>query len=231
MSKSHQVSFPFTARLDIAYIAKFGEKLLRVAILSADNGNGKTNQNIKFDSETKIGPYSNIQLTFSGLERLEEGQKGIERFFSGSTMSASSAFLPLKSMCKRSADDVPIEERAKVKKERMHEVEEPKKIAVEMDIPMPAPSPTFTCSRCAKKGISVEKKSEHDDYHFARDMYEEDKKVEKKGQEKKLKNKSSGSSAQSGGGSGSGSGSGSDGKRTERRAGQGTLNGFFSKRA
>jgi DNA polymerase eta len=224
VSKSHQVAFLFTARLDIAYIAKFGEKLLRVAILSADNGNGKTNQNMKFDSNTKIGPYSNIQLTFSGLERLEEGQKGIERFFSGSTMNASSAFLPLKSMStsKRSADDVPIEARATVKKERMNELEEPKKIAVEMDIPIPPPSPTFTCSRCAKKGISVSKKSEHDDYHFARDMYDEDKKVEKKGQDKKPKNKRSGSSAQSGGASGSGSG----GKKT-----QGTLNGFFSKRA
>lgn len=60
--------------MDIAYINKFGEKLLRIA-------NGDKQQSL--GPETKIGPYSNIQLSFSGMEKLEDGQKGIERFFSG----------------------------------------------------------------------------------------------------------------------------------------------------
>jgi DNA polymerase eta len=71
--RSHQMAFPFTSRLDIAYINKFGDRLLRTAI-------GEKIQTLGPDS--KIGPYSNIQLSFSGMEKLEEGQKGIERFFS-----------------------------------------------------------------------------------------------------------------------------------------------------
>ncbi|GAA5979667.1 hypothetical protein JCM5350_003804 [Sporobolomyces pararoseus] len=81
--RSHQSSFPFTSNLTISYIFRQAEKLLRVAIGSAavnerhDSGPGGG-----INGETKIGPYGNIQLSFSGLERLEEGQKGIAGFFS-----------------------------------------------------------------------------------------------------------------------------------------------------
>lgn len=44
---------------------------------------------IKDDS--KIGPYSNIQLSFSGLERSEGGQRGIEGFFSAAGAAAGKA--------------------------------------------------------------------------------------------------------------------------------------------
>lgn len=40
--------------------------------------------NTKYEDDSPIGPYSNLQLSLSGLERLEKGQEGIERFFSGS---------------------------------------------------------------------------------------------------------------------------------------------------
>jgi DNA polymerase eta len=43
---------------------------------------------IKEDS--KIGPYSNIQLSFSGLERSEGGQRGIEGFFSATAAGKAS---------------------------------------------------------------------------------------------------------------------------------------------
>lgn len=90
MSRSHQVSFPFTLSLDIGYIAKFGEKLLRVAVLALAAETNKSRQmvnkvdlNGKWERSMKLGPFNNIQLAFSGLERLEEGQKGIEKFFGG----------------------------------------------------------------------------------------------------------------------------------------------------
>ncbi|CEQ42593.1 SPOSA6832_04423 [Sporobolomyces salmonicolor] len=72
--RSHQSAFPFTSALSIAYIFRAAEKLLRTAT-------GADKAPASFGPETSVGPYSNIQLSFSGLERLEEGQKGIDGFF------------------------------------------------------------------------------------------------------------------------------------------------------
>ncbi|GAA5999791.1 hypothetical protein JCM10207_005912 [Rhodosporidiobolus poonsookiae] len=77
--RSHQIPFPFTSTPSIAYILKHGEKLLRTAMGPPTPLTGA------LPPETAIGPYSNIQLSFSGLERLEEGQRGIEGFFAAST--------------------------------------------------------------------------------------------------------------------------------------------------
>ncbi|GAA6064188.1 hypothetical protein JCM10212_005769 [Sporobolomyces blumeae] len=73
--RSHQAAFPFTQHFTIQYIFRQAEKLLRIALGTEKGQTGTVH------GETKIGPYGNIQLSFSGLERLEEGQKGIERFF------------------------------------------------------------------------------------------------------------------------------------------------------
>ncbi|GAA5820714.1 hypothetical protein JCM11251_003125 [Rhodosporidiobolus azoricus] len=75
--RSHQAPFPFTSTPSALYILKHGEKLVRIAM----GGTTPANPSISVPKETKIGPYSNIQLSFSGLERLEEGQRGIEGFF------------------------------------------------------------------------------------------------------------------------------------------------------
>jgi len=93
--RSHQSSFPYTSNLTISYIFRQAEKLLRIALSTAvpeKNGvtsstsNGK-GANEVVNNETKIGPFGNVQLSFSGLERLEEGQKGIAGFFAASSNS------------------------------------------------------------------------------------------------------------------------------------------------
>ncbi|GAA5967675.1 hypothetical protein JCM11641_005731 [Rhodosporidiobolus odoratus] len=78
--RSHQTPFPFTSTPTALYILKHGEKLLRIATASPASGS--------VPGGIKIGPYSNIQLSFSGLERLEEGQRGIEGFFKAGAVGA-----------------------------------------------------------------------------------------------------------------------------------------------
>ncbi|BGP48674.1 N-acetyltransferase eso1 [Rhodotorula kratochvilovae] len=83
--RSHQAPFPFTSSLSIAYILRAAEKLLRVALgPSASTAAAPV-------PESPVGPYSNIQLSFSGLERLEDGQRGIEGFFSAQQARAAAS--------------------------------------------------------------------------------------------------------------------------------------------
>ncbi|GAA5958075.1 hypothetical protein JCM8115_001122 [Rhodotorula mucilaginosa] len=72
--RSHQAPFPFTSNLTRTYILKAGEKLFRTAI-----GAGQATE--RTTDRTTVGPYSNLQLSFSGLGQLEQGQRGIEGFF------------------------------------------------------------------------------------------------------------------------------------------------------
>ncbi|WWC71597.1 uncharacterized protein I206_105555 [Kwoniella pini CBS 10737] len=65
-SRSRQTPFPFTRNLSTDYILKFARKLWEEATAPMKNGNMKLN---------------NIALSFTGLERLEGGQQGIENFF------------------------------------------------------------------------------------------------------------------------------------------------------
>ncbi|WWC90735.1 uncharacterized protein L201_005672 [Kwoniella dendrophila CBS 6074] len=65
-SRSRQTPFPFTRNLSTEYILKFARKLWEEATAPMKNGNMKLN---------------NIALSFTGLERLEGGQQGIENFF------------------------------------------------------------------------------------------------------------------------------------------------------
>ncbi|GAA5864259.1 hypothetical protein JCM3774_001272 [Rhodotorula dairenensis] len=80
--RSHQAPFPFTSNLSRAYILKAGEKLFRTAI-----GAGQATERVT--DQTAIGPYSNLQLSFSGLEKLEGGQRGIEGFFTAAAAPAA----------------------------------------------------------------------------------------------------------------------------------------------
>ncbi|KPV75063.1 uncharacterized protein RHOBADRAFT_15469, partial [Rhodotorula graminis WP1] len=146
--RSHQAPFPFTSSLSIAYILRAADKLLRAAL-----------------SESAVGPYSNMMLSFSGLERLEDGQRGIEGFFAaqqarGTTGGAAGA--------RASSDDDarPSTPPRRVKRPRV---------------------PTYTCARCARvlsvpdgvaeRGAEDEvrealerEKAEHADWHVARDL-------------------------------------------------------------
>ncbi|WWD19039.1 hypothetical protein CI109_103497 [Kwoniella shandongensis] len=65
-SRSRQTPFPFTKALSTEYIVKHAKKMWDEATQPMKNGNMRLN---------------NIALSFTGLERLEEGQRGIETFF------------------------------------------------------------------------------------------------------------------------------------------------------
>ncbi|GAA5896768.1 hypothetical protein JCM8208_007082 [Rhodotorula glutinis] len=79
--RSHQAPFPFTSSLSIAYILRAADKLLRAALSSSSAPTPAHGNAPSLSSESPVGPYSNMMLSFSGLERLEDGQRGIEGFF------------------------------------------------------------------------------------------------------------------------------------------------------
>jgi len=79
--RSHQAPFPFTSSLSIVYILRVADKLLRAALSSSTAPPPAHGNAPPLSSESPVGPYSNMMLSFSGLERLEDGQRGIEGFF------------------------------------------------------------------------------------------------------------------------------------------------------
>ncbi|GAA6039453.1 hypothetical protein JCM8097_009555 [Rhodosporidiobolus ruineniae] len=131
--RSHQAPFPFTSTPSAAYILKHAEKLVRIAM----GGTTPASANVKLPDGTKIGPYGNIQLAFSGLERLEEGQRGIEGFF-GAAGAATGAAGGAK---KRAATTVAAPKQAE---EEEREEVKPKKKKRKVNPPPPAPPPAAT---------------------------------------------------------------------------------------
>ncbi|WRT68367.1 uncharacterized protein IL334_005343 [Kwoniella shivajii] len=73
-SRSRQTPFPFTRNLSGEYIIKYARKLWDEATQPMKNGSMKLN---------------NIALSFTGLERLEGGQQGIENFFAQPQLKSS----------------------------------------------------------------------------------------------------------------------------------------------
>lgn len=170
--------------------------------------------------EEKIGPYSNMQLTFSGLESGEDGQKGIETFFSAASAPSATAAPAKKRVNVNEGED----RAGKRRKEDEEEVS----------------LPTITCSRCAKVStlssdvvtalrpafdpVAVEAalermKNEHEDYHFGRDLLE---------QELKDSRASTGVIRTGSGTSGSKKGKAVEGKK-KTVGGQTSLQGFFKR--
>lgn len=204
--RSHQTPFPFTSNLSIAYITKFGDKLLRIAI-----GAGEKLREIEEDS--KIGPYSNIQLSFSGLERSEGGQRGIEGFFSAAAAGKASEGA---GRVKREATAEAQELKGKGKRRKVNGDDDqdgfPAPANNDADeitlastppppsrspTPTPPDLPTYTCPSCrrllslpssaidslrpsfdlsAAALLLQKEKDEHADWHFAREMVEKDRK-------------------------------------------------------
>jgi DNA polymerase eta len=120
---------------------------------------------------------------------VEEGQKGIEGFFSAAVVGKDSG--------KRTSEQVEGEAEEEDDGKRMR-LEGP---VLEEDVPIIAPPdppiPSFTCPRCSKvlilppsaidslrptfdpitmEQLLAKERSEHDDYHFARDMLESERK-------------------------------------------------------
>ncbi|GAA5912334.1 hypothetical protein JCM5296_006838 [Sporobolomyces johnsonii] len=261
--RSHQSAFPFTSALSIAYIFRAAEKLLRTA-----TGADKTPAPV--GPETSVGPYSNIQLSFSGLERLEEGQKGIARFFGAQIKGAGEGKGKERGSEKRAkaedgedeADD-PLATNKKVKLDHASPSTSTSTLPAPPSSkrtplapprsPSPPPLPSSICPRCshplsipssalpallaADYAPSVVEEAlrrvedEHRDYHFARDVVEEERRRAgwggggggagegKKGGERRGKGK------ESGGRKGSASGS----KKGASKDGQMSLSGFFKK--
>lgn len=73
-TRSRQIPFPFTRNLSTDYIMKYAKKLWDEATQPMLKGNMKLNV---------------IALSFTGLEKLEEGQQGIEGFFSNTKPKAA----------------------------------------------------------------------------------------------------------------------------------------------
>ncbi|GAA5939375.1 DNA-directed DNA polymerase eta [Sporobolomyces koalae] len=198
--RSHQASFPYTSNLTISHIFRQAEKLLRVALNSAgptEKGhNGKeydvSGSTGTVNDNTKIGPYGNIQLSFSGLERLEEGQKGIAGFFSTVEDKGEKRTRPVKQ------EDVATVTNKKRKLDEQTSASPLPRDPIEPPLPARGPLPTYTCERCSRlleiptsalAAIAAAEYSheaieaaldrvrdEERDYHLARDLVEEERK-------------------------------------------------------
>ena len=200
VTKSHQIAFPFISKLDVSHITKHATKLFRIAINSGNKGKEIRQSDLEAD-RVKVGPYSNIQLSFSGLEQIEAGQKGIERFFEAGMMVGGS--VKRKAEEEEEKPEVVEPKRAKVVNESIPVASTSKQvIVIPTSSPVEAkkkestlPLPSFVCDRCPKpistsrKSLTAlqleqptlssialasllitREKSEHVDYHFARDL-------------------------------------------------------------
>lgn len=128
-SRSRQAAFPVTNSLTIDYVLKCGEKLMKEYIAERHG----------------IGAITNLQLSFSGLERAERGQQGIQGFFNpgnagmsaarASPVPTSTISLSSKALGKRKAeetfvdltlsdDDIDVAEQVEVKPRSLSRVEE-----------------------------------------------------------------------------------------------------------
>lgn len=176
------------------------------------------------------------KLSLSGLERIEEGQKGIERFFVGTEMTAVPSGANVDSASKKRARSLSVEPPRKVTKLKPPVVQPP---------PLAEPRnrphlPTFTCPRCSRvlaipsaalddlpadpdsaavHALLAKERGEHDDYHFARDILEGERKAQRNdvGAGKRSAPSASGSRVVAKG-------------ATSKSSGQQSLKGFFGKR-
>ncbi|ORY35599.1 hypothetical protein BCR39DRAFT_510982 [Naematelia encephala] len=165
-SRSRQIPFPFTRNLSTEYILKFARRLWDEATQPMNKGNMKLN---------------NIALAFTGLEKLEEGQQGIEGFF------ASKVSLDAINI-KRSRSNSPAGSPKKPRLPTLHTGK--RKTPLEAFLAKgessassstvqanPVPN-GWTCPKCgalitpsdpveARSGSLAAEKQEHEDWHFA----------------------------------------------------------------
>lgn len=207
----------------------------------------------------EVGPWSNVQLGLSGLERVEAGQEGIEMFFGpgvgagvvsgaggrdGEEEDDSLLPPPPPPTKKRKALDADTEETkpfpslpsAVIKQPKLAPVVKKRKATPLPTASTSAPQASFTCPRChivlsAPLARLEKDKAEHEDYHFARDMLEEERKAQREEEGVGVKPvgvKGKGKGVKTGGGGvkvkGAGGAEGAKGG-----GGQQTLQGFFGK--
>ncbi|SCV72050.1 BQ2448_4744 [Microbotryum intermedium] len=184
--RSHQIPFPYTSQLSIPYIAKHADKLLRQAIPDRLEG---------LNERSLVGPWSNIQLSFSGLGKKEEGVGGIEKFLTGAPGAAGPARTDKKRPMttkesknglakKQKKDEVPrdlgmieLSDDASTANDDDN-IDDDEREVQELD---------WTCSKCvkvlsAKDETEMDKaKAEHKDYHFVRSMIERERQHDRDG--------------------------------------------------
>ncbi|KAL4250808.1 hypothetical protein ABKN59_006011, partial [Abortiporus biennis] len=168
-SRSKQAPFPFTRDFSVDSIAAAGDKLWK-ELLGTD------------DRRSLPMKITSVQLSFSGIESMETGQRSIEGFFKPHSSDG------------RDTPHEPIN--LKRKREAVDENSIPDSNEAGPSSP-PAvssgdPSSAFICERCGKRiavpkaieGVSDDIKSEalatlrleHEDFHFAQDLSKEDSK-------------------------------------------------------
>ncbi|SGY21900.1 BQ5605_C016g08290 [Microbotryum silenes-dioicae] len=179
--RTHQIPFPYTSQLSIPYIAKHADKLLRLAIPDRLEG---------LNEHSLVGPWSNIQLSFAGLGKKEEGVGGIEKFLMGApgvaglaaartdekrpmtTKEPSKQGLAKKRKKDETPQDLGMIELSDDESTADENAEEDDGEGVGVE------ELAWTCSKCtkvlsAKDDTAMAKaKAEHKDYHFARSMIE-----------------------------------------------------------
>ncbi|KAH8923603.1 DNA/RNA polymerase [Atractiella rhizophila] len=176
-TKSKQAPFPYTSNLSPEYITKLAEKLMRD--LQGEKKKGE---------EGGLGKITNLSLAFNGLERMEAGQKGIEGFF-GKAMDRMNG----DSNKKESSSKNLVQESPPSKKRKLE--------ASSASPPNPTKKkkrterkPFFLCPECGKEveipssvlpdemvgdaeavqAALTAVKAEHEDYHFAKKLHEDE---------------------------------------------------------
>lgn len=173
VTKTRQAPFPFTSNLTAEGILKLGEKILRDFI-----GERKAGQN------TELGGCTNLSLQFQSLERQESGQRGIEGFFAGGRSPTKAGKRKAEPPDLLLVDDGDLPQPSKKSKPPTPVlVEESKSITSKVK---------FTCPKCSKlimtvithdadaedvKSVKADAlkrlKDEHADFHFARDLMQD----------------------------------------------------------
>ncbi|KAI5478376.1 DNA polymerase eta subunit, partial [Pseudohyphozyma bogoriensis] len=234
--RSHQLPFPYTSNLTIAYIDNLAQRLVKAALPP------------KLVPTETVGPWNNFSLGFEGLERGEKGQAGIQSFFSAGQVETEAGG---KAEGKRKAEEVVIlssedgggtggagdAEKEEEQRERKRRKKEERLAAAAPSKAKAAAAPsTFSCERCAKPvsiptGQDLDKaRAEHADYHVARDLLEGER-MAMRGPPKPLAaastvGKESGTGP-TGGGKKSAKKTGEEGRRAK---GQSSLTGFFGRK-
>lgn len=169
--RSKQAPFPFSREITVDLIASAGDKLWK-ELLGTD--------------ESRKTPFkiTNVQLSFSGIESMETGQRSIEGFFSNGSPSTTPTKSSRMKRKRKERDNDMVDLPFLV----AHSVDEPVTVASSANAKggSRSNSTSFLCDRC-KKRISLPEKlddmdddikgeamaslrQEHEDWHFAQEL-------------------------------------------------------------
>lgn len=171
--RSKQAPFPFTREITVDYIATAGDKLWKELMGP--------------DSRTAPMKITNVQLSFSGIESMETGQRRIEGFLQKPRSTSQGVALDEPA----SLEDNPGEAGVTLKRRRSDSLDSDNGHATSPDLAGPT-APSYVCDRCGKRissghssnpdvtmdedelqDVLTRLRREHDDFHFAQDLARE----------------------------------------------------------